>query len=1242
MNLRSRAAAGLALAAIAALAVARVPAQTPSEQPASSSKTTPSPQPRAGARESAPTGGHLVGHEEAELLRRIQELIDDFDPRKLVSPYVEAVQRDDKSRPTKWVVKRPDLAQFIKDADAAVALGKAFFWEMQAGSDFRRIGDGKFVGTACASCHYRFGADPRDTNTARIPYVGWKEYCLDKDHKDLGFGEKQQPVDGLAKMIRANQESRRLTDAPAPPPAPEDAAGVATLRIDHPSDLKNPVPRGFPPHVRRRPPGLDADDEEDEAEDCDEDRRKTPLSLIVGSQGVEPRVFTRLVEEKSPEGTWWREESVLRSPHGFRRPPQWSMFVDKRPGQSRAFRQITTRNAPSVMNATFADRLFHDSRAESTFNGFSIFGDFDESEVLYVRRVDAQGRLQAPMKSRIAIPRAALASQAVGPIVNDVEMSYVGRTFHDLAYKLLDAEVLGFQMVSEDDSVFSRHRGAGWSKDKPGLGKTYRELIQEAFRPEWCDEIDASSETRTAFKVPLLLAVHDAGETPVTGTLMQADFSLYWGLSLMLYQSTLISNESPYDRMLRGSGDEVENLWRQKRSQLEPIYIDRVHSLARSPENCIPGETPPVVASTTNPKPPPATPRFAFNSGPEVFQRGLRSFLSRGCVDCHDGPLFSEVYLRGDQGENEPLKPLPIGRLVSNALLPDSRGDALAFKYVGARERVLERIGSTLADGGKPLLDRELLDFIDVCERDGGDEAALARSVNDLLKPFRTARQTTHPTDEPGHCLELAKLVAKEWTTFEKTFVERLGNRHFFREDERVARAGLIGVPVMVELMPIPQTLAAIRPRLPISGPLARGSYAFYDVSNYVIGAGLPRYDRGGGEWTELNAPEPNYPYELLEAFQNLLDKLPPLIADQRNRAPGISQAELERIVEGELEAFDRMSRSRFGVVAPRRTREAVMAMTKPNERDSQEKVAKLQDQVRSMTRTMAEARIDSSKQKLADDAKAQVAFGPAPKYSSAGAPGVAYQMRKGRSRSSQMFLDQPRRIGEGPWKNPLDADADSRASNPRDLSWHRNLPNWNNSPLLKPATPKEPNQPEGEAFDSVDARRADVHFFARSRAMVQDESSEGRRKPLLHDNELAFWGSFKTPTLRNVSLTAPYMHNGRLQSLVDVVDFYDCGGDVPADPVHNPDLAPAMLRLHMDEEEKLALVFFLMCLTDCRVEHEKAPFDHPSIRVVNGYDDQFSERIILVNAVGAGGAESSPKGFPDHTEPEMSAPPQP
>jgi cytochrome c peroxidase len=74
--------------------------------------------------------------------------------------------------------------------------------------------------------------------------------------------------------------------------------------------------------------------------------------------------------------------------------------------------------------------------------------------------------------------------------------------------------------------------------------------------------------------------------------------------------------------------------------------------------------------------------------------------------------------------------------------------------------------------------------------------------------------------------------------------------------------------------------------------------------------------------------------------------------------------------------------------------------------------------------------------------------------------------------------------------------------------------------------------------------------------------------------------GAFRTPSLRNVAVTAPYMHDGSLATLEDVIDFYDAGGRP------NPLLSPFIRPLHLDDYEKAALVAFLQTLTDPQFEH--------------------------------------------------------
>ena len=71
----------------------------------------------------------------------------------------------------------------------------------------------------------------------------------------------------------------------------------------------------------------------------------------------------------------------------------------------------------------------------------------------------------------------------------------------------------------------------------------------------------------------------------------------------------------------------------------------------------------------------------------------------------------------------------------------------------------------------------------------------------------------------------------------------------------------------------------------------------------------------------------------------------------------------------------------------------------------------------------------------------------------------------------------------------------------------------------------------------------------------------------------------YKTPTLRNVALTAPYMHNGSLATLRDVVAFYNAGG------VLNDLLDPRIRPLELSGREVADLVAFLESLTGDNVD---------------------------------------------------------
>jgi len=72
--------------------------------------------------------------------------------------------------------------------------------------------------------------------------------------------------------------------------------------------------------------------------------------------------------------------------------------------------------------------------------------------------------------------------------------------------------------------------------------------------------------------------------------------------------------------------------------------------------------------------------------------------------------------------------------------------------------------------------------------------------------------------------------------------------------------------------------------------------------------------------------------------------------------------------------------------------------------------------------------------------------------------------------------------------------------------------------------------------------------------------------------------GAFKAPSLRNVALTAPYMHNGSMATLTEVVDFYAQGGGRAFDFPH---VDPDVNSFEITEDEKADLVAFLHALTD-------------------------------------------------------------
>ena len=73
--------------------------------------------------------------------------------------------------------------------------------------------------------------------------------------------------------------------------------------------------------------------------------------------------------------------------------------------------------------------------------------------------------------------------------------------------------------------------------------------------------------------------------------------------------------------------------------------------------------------------------------------------------------------------------------------------------------------------------------------------------------------------------------------------------------------------------------------------------------------------------------------------------------------------------------------------------------------------------------------------------------------------------------------------------------------------------------------------------------------------------------------------GEFKTPTLREIALTAPYMHDGSVPTLAEAVELYDRGG------APHPNLDPKIHKLGLTATEKAELVAFMQALSGKVIE---------------------------------------------------------
>lgn len=250
--------------------------------------------------------------------------------------------------------------------------------------------------------------------------------------------------------------------------------------------------------------------------------------LIAGSAGVPLRQFVAISRDGSPDHA--------ADPDSLPAPGLGGLKV----------RQATTRNTPSVINAVFNVRNFHDGRASRTFTGRTPFG---ESDTAMNGLILVRGALHP---HRVQMENASLASQALGPPLNQVEMSYAGRTWPELGRKMLALVALGPQPVAPDDSVLGEYVNT----DGPGLRPdlSYAALVRAAFKPEFWESsavVDADGRVVDGVRAP---------RNSTEFTQMEFNFPIFWGLAVQAYQATLISDDTRFDRYVEGDRSVLTDL----------------------------------------------------------------------------------------------------------------------------------------------------------------------------------------------------------------------------------------------------------------------------------------------------------------------------------------------------------------------------------------------------------------------------------------------------------------------------------------------------------------------------------------------------------------------------------------------------------------------------------------------------------------------------------------------------------
>jgi cytochrome c peroxidase len=461
----------------------------------------------------------------------------------------------------------------------AMVLGKSLFWDMQVGSDGVQ---------SCGTCHFHAGADSRTKNQINPNHLS----------NDLTF---DIPVN--ANVVRSDFPLHKLTQVNrAGDPA---CTSALTARVNAgvleniPSFALtgatfNPI-TGVTMNVCQASNNTGA---------TPSPRGLRTTNDVVSSMGVHFGMFGDI----PTIGTFSTNAAGVNAVVPDVRSTLADGNIDPIPGFQGAsgtngIRRVEPRNTPTVFLANANFDNFWDGRARHDFNGGSVFGAADPQNHVWVSPDGTE--LTA---TRQLIKFSSLASLATGPGLSEFEMSQQGRNWSKIGKKLLQAGVtpLANQLVALDDGILGRYSNQGGTACSsvpgpdqspmppggrvagvPGLCISYQGLIKRAFHPylwqntsvglDGCytdGRADHTNQCGTGIYPAALVQVLENGApashnndpfdhyvlnalgNPVDAaetnrfTQMEGNFSLFWGLSVSVWATVLIPDNTPFDQFL--------------------------------------------------------------------------------------------------------------------------------------------------------------------------------------------------------------------------------------------------------------------------------------------------------------------------------------------------------------------------------------------------------------------------------------------------------------------------------------------------------------------------------------------------------------------------------------------------------------------------------------------------------------------------------------------------------------------